>query len=76
MTIAVRPVRGWRERRIFARLPRALGGYGAGWSVPLPGDTRRMFDAAFNGALRHVTVERWIAWRGARAVGRIAAAWP
>ncbi len=75
VTLSIRPVRGWRERRLFATLPRLLGGRSAGWSVPLPIDTARLFDPSYNGALAHLTVERWLAFHGARAVGRIAACW-
>lgn len=76
MTISVAPVRGAAERRLFAALPRLLGGRTAGWSVPLAIDTARLFDPAYNGALRHLAVERWLAFDGTRPVGRIAAAWP
>ena len=76
ITPSIRPVRDWRGRRLFAALPRLLGGRTAGWSVPLAIDTARLFDPSHNGALEHLVVERWLAFDGARVVGRIAGCWP
>lgn len=74
--LVVRPVRGSRDSWRFSTLPRRLGGIAAGWSVPLAAETALLFDRRFNGALRHLAVERWIALRDGRPIGRIAAAWP
>ncbi len=63
------------EATAFVRLPARLGGEAAGWSVPLDLDTRRFFDPVFNGLLRDHAVARFLAWRGGRPVGRIAAGW-
>jgi hypothetical protein len=71
----VRPVSSRAEEAAFLRLPAALGGEAAGWSVPLEFDTRRFFDPRRNGALRDLAAARLLAWRGGSCVGRIAAGW-
>lgn len=71
----VRPVSTRAEAATFLRLPAALGGEAAGWSVPLEFDTRRFFDERRNGALRDLAAARFLAWRNGRCVGRIAAGW-
>lgn len=74
--LEVRLVSGAAEAALFVTLPARLGGAAAGWSVPLFADTRRIFDPGFNAALAEWEVPRWLAFRGGRPVGRIAAAWP
>ena len=59
----------------FLRLPAALGGEVAGWSVPLELDIRRFFDPRRNGVLQDHAVAPFLAWRDGRCVGRIAAGW-
>ena len=72
--IETRPVAGRAAERAFLGLPAALGGEAAGWSVPLEFDTRRFFNPGFNGFLATHAVARFVAWRGGRPVGRVAAA--
>ena len=72
--IDIRPVQDRATARAFLALPAALGGEAAGWSVPLEFDTKRFFDAGFNGFLETHAVARFIACRQGRVVGRIATA--
>jgi hypothetical protein len=73
--IEVRPVSTRAEAAAFLRLPAALGGEAAGWSVPLEFDTRRFFDPKRNGVLQDYAAARFLAWRSGRPVGRVAAGW-
>ena len=75
LPVEVRPVSTRADETAFLRLPAALGGEAAGWSVPLEFDTRRFFDPRGNGVLRDHAAARLLAWRGGRCVGRIAAGW-
>lgn len=43
--------------------------------MPLEWDTRRFFDPRRNGVLHDHAAARFLAWRGGRCVGRIAAGW-
>lgn len=72
--VVVRPVRGAAEARAFLHLPARLGGEAAGWAVPLHLDTRRFFDPRANGLFQDHAVQRFLAFRAGRAVGRIAGA--
>jgi hypothetical protein len=60
--------------RAFHALPARLAPLG--WSVPLRAEERLLFDPRRNGFLADHAVHRFIAWRGGRAVGRIAACIP
>jgi len=71
----VRFVGSRADAAAFVGLPAALGGEAAGWSVPLAFDTRRFFDPRRNGVLRDHAAARFLAWRGGRCAGRIAAGW-
>ncbi len=57
----------------FLDLPRRLG---RGWSVPLRFEEAQVFDPASNGVLREWEIQRFVAWRDGRPVGRISAARP
>lgn len=70
--IAAREVRGAAEEAAFHALPARL----PGWSPRLQWEERRLFDPATNGFLATHRVERFLAWRDGRAVGRIAACIP
>lgn len=70
----VRPVAGPAEAAAFHALPARLGSLG--WSVPLRFEERRLFDPGWNGFLAEHAVARFLAWRGAEPVGRIAACVP
>jgi hypothetical protein len=58
----------------FLDLPARLADLG--WGVPLRWEEARLFDPGWNGFLRDHAVARFLAWRGGRAVGRIAACVP
>ena len=73
--LEVRPVSTRADAATFLRLPAALGGEAAGWSVPLEFDTRRFFDPKRNGVLQDHAATRFLAWRNGRPVGRIACGW-
>ena len=73
--VEVRPVSTRADAATFLRLPAALGGEAAGWSVPLEFDTRRFFDPKRNGVLQDHAATRFLAWRNGRPVGRIACGW-
>jgi hypothetical protein len=73
LPLEVRPVSSRADETAFLRIPAALGGEAAGWSVPLEFDTRRFFDPRRNGVLRDHAAARFLAWRDGRCAGRIAA---
>jgi len=65
---------GGREASDFESVPRRLfGATWPGWTPPLPGDERRLFDPERNPALRGTAFTRWVASRSGRLAGRIAA---
>ncbi|WP_376095210.1 hypothetical protein ACE7GA_02615 [Roseomonas sp. CCTCC AB2023176] len=77
MTAAsVRAVATSADAAAFGGLPAALGGEAAGWAVALPGEARLVFDPRWNPALAEWHLARFVAERGGRVVGRIAAAMP
>ena len=57
--------------RHFIRLPFALPDQRPNRVPPLLMDERELHDPAKNPQLAHCDVERWIAWRGKKPVGRI-----
>lgn len=62
-----------RDARRFVILPYRLYPSESPWVPPLRRDEHRRFSSRHNPFLAHAAVERWIALRGGRAVGRIAA---
>lgn len=72
--LEIRPVATPADARAFLALPARLAPLG--WGVPLRWEERRIFDPGWNGFLAGHAVARFLAWRGGRAVGRIAACVP
>ena len=84
-SIDVRPVAGKKELEIFLHLPWTLGMKSdPNWIPPLLDDYRRSLDPKKSPFLKHGEVACFVAWDGARPVGRISAqtdlefdkAWP
>ncbi|HMZ48679.1 MAG TPA: hypothetical protein PLP28_06860 [Flavobacteriales bacterium] len=69
--VTVIPVRGAKELAHFIRLPFQLKDQRKNHVPPLLADEREFHDPKKNPQLAHCEVERWIAWRGDQAVGRI-----
>lgn len=69
----VRPERGRRERKAFLTLPYRLYDGRPGWVPPLRMAEAALQDRRKNPFFQHSEAEHFLAWRGARAVGRIAA---
>ena len=61
------------DRRAFVELPYALYANVPQWIPPLRRDEHRRLSAHHNPFLDHATVELWLARRGGRTVGRVAA---
>jgi GNAT superfamily N-acetyltransferase len=72
--IAVRAVAGLRDRRDFVALPYRLYAGDPRWAPPLRRDVRAMLDPRRNPFFEHGAAECFLARRGDRVVGRIAAA--
>lgn len=72
-SLDVRPVGTRREARAFLELPYALNRTDPNWVAPLRMAERRRWEANGNASLRRLDAARFVAWRGRRAVGRIAA---
>jgi GNAT superfamily N-acetyltransferase len=71
--IAVRPVQSRSDLRAFIELPYRLYGPADMWVPPLRMDVKKQLDRKKNPFFRHAEAEYFIAWRGARAVGRLSA---
>lgn len=71
--VQVTPVGGRGGHRAFWTLPYRLYRGVPGWPAPLRRDERRRWDPAHNPALDGREVRRFVAWRGGKPVGRIAA---
>lgn len=71
MQTTLRPVRTASDLRRFIALPFELPDRRPNAVPPLLADEREAHDPRKNPQLAHCTVERWIAWRGDRPVGRI-----
>lgn len=68
----VAPVRG-RGMQEFIRLPWQIYADDPLWVPPLISDQRKLFDRSTHPFHEHADVEYFLAWRGSRPVGRIAA---
>ena len=71
--IHVAPVRTPADHRAFWTLPYEIYRDAPAWAAPLRRDERRRWDPARNPTLQTRRVWRFVAWRGRRPVGRIAA---
>lgn len=72
--VTVRPVRGRADTTAFVTLPRALYRGDPHWVAPLERDQRALLDRRRNPFFEVGTAEFFLARRGRRVVGRIAAA--
>lgn len=72
-SLAVRPVASRSDMKAFIELPYRLYGPGDNWVPPLRMEVKKQLDRKKNPFFRHAEAEYFIAWRGARAVGRISA---
>jgi len=71
--VQVIPVEG-RRGRAFHQVPaQVYGAAGLPWTPPLVSEERRLFDRSRNPSLEGTEYARWVALRGARPVGRVAA---
>lgn len=70
--LRVVPVSNWRRLRAFIRLPWSLYAQDPHWVPPLKLE-RRLHFSSLNPYFAHGRWQGWIAWRGARPVGRISA---
>lgn len=71
MPVQLRPVASAKEHRRYLRLPLELPDRRPNAVPTLLVDDRDLLDPKRNPQLAHCEVERWIAWQGNRAVGRI-----
>ena len=72
-TFDIRLVAGKRDTTTFVRVPRLLYRGMPGWVAPLDMERAENFDPEKNPFFRHAEVAFWLAWRGDKPVGRIAA---
>lgn len=71
--IAIQAVEAWREHRAFCGLPRTLYRQDGHWVPPLRRDELRRWSPKHNASLAHRWQRRFIARRGGRSLGRVAA---
>lgn len=71
--VSVRPVTTEAEHQTFLRMPWEVYKDDPNWVAPLWRDHVHFFDPAENVELKHIDFEKFIAWRGDRAVGTIVA---
>ncbi|MFQ5466586.1 MAG: dATP pyrophosphohydrolase [Kiloniellaceae bacterium] len=71
--IRIEAVRGRRQLDRFIRLPGRLYAGHAGYVEPLTFERRAALGHKANPYFQHAKAEYWLAWRGARLVGRISA---
>jgi len=71
--VEIRQVATRREREVFVRLPWRLYRDDPNWVPPLLSSARRLLDPARNPFFEHGEMRLYLAWRGGRPVGRIAA---
>jgi hypothetical protein len=73
VSVEVRPVASWRDRREFLELPFRLHANAPQWCPPLRVERRAYFSKRLNPFFRTGEAQRFVAWRDGRAVGRISA---
>jgi GNAT superfamily N-acetyltransferase len=72
--IEVRPVRGWRERRIFLTFPWRIYRGDPLWVPPLLPERAKVIDPEQGAFFKRGEAEFYVAWRGREPVGTICAA--
>ncbi|XAO71958.1 MAG: hypothetical protein AAYR33_03265 [Acetobacteraceae bacterium] len=71
--VTIRSVTTRKNRALFIKLPRVLYQGAASYTPPLDIEQRDLLDPGKAPIFRHASVQYFLAWRGARPVGRIAA---
>ncbi|MBI5920573.1 MAG: N-acetyltransferase [Betaproteobacteria bacterium] len=67
------PVTGNADLKQFIRIPDIILEADPAWITPLSFERRMHFSGRMNPYFQHARWQKWIAWRGQRAVGRISA---
>src|SRR4029078_2804390 len=73
MSVVVRPVSGWRDRREFVELPYRLHSTSGVWVPPLRLELHLFLMRSQNSFFSHGDAQLFLAWRDGRVVGRISA---
>jgi GNAT superfamily N-acetyltransferase len=73
MSVVVRPVSGWRDRRKFVELPYRLHSTSGIWVPPLRLERYAFLMRSQNAFFSHGDAQLFLAWRDGRVVGRISA---
>ena len=73
MSVVVRPVSSWRDRREFVELPYRLHSTSAVWVPPLRLERHFFLMRSQNPLFTHGDAQLFLAWRDGRVVGRISA---
>ena len=73
MSVVVRPVTGWRDRREFVELPYRLHSSSGVWVPPLRLERHLFLLRSQNAFFSHGDAQLFLAWRDGRVVGRISA---
>ena len=73
MSVVVRPVSGWRDRREFVELPYRLHSTSGIWVPPLRLERHVFLMRSQNAFFSHGDAQLFLAWRDGRVVGRVSA---
>jgi len=73
VSVVVRPVTGWRDRREFVELPYRLHSSSGVWVPPLRLERHLFLMRSQNAFFSHGDAQLFLAWRDGRVVGRISA---
>lgn len=73
MSVVVRPVSSWRDRREFVELPYRLHSNSPVWVPPLRLERHIFLMRSQNAFFSHGDAQLFLAWRDGRVVGRISA---
>jgi hypothetical protein len=73
VSVIVRPVTGWRDRREFVELPYRLHSSSGVWVPPLRLERHIFLMRSQNAFFTHGDAQLFLAWRDGRVVGRISA---
>jgi hypothetical protein len=73
VSVIVRPVSGWRDRREFVELPYRLHSTSGVWVPPLRLERHIFLMRSQNAFFTHGDAQLFLAWRDGRVVGRISA---
>ena len=70
MSVVVRPVSGWRDRREFVELPYRLHSTSGVWVPPLRLERHLFLMRSQNAFFSHGDAQLFLAWRDGRVAGR------